>query len=312
MEHDDLPDEELADLEVPGDRDPDVPGTDPIDTPIIDPVDGDDEFELPDFRLPDGPDPDDGIEAPDLSEVVDDYNDGNAGDPAAPLAEPGAGAPVDLDLEGQIDVGDPGTGGAPGPEDIDLSLDPEADLDADPSVDVGADTDGDGDPDPVDLPLGEEEAFYEVAAGNAWVAGGLIAAGLAAIGASVPALLRLRRATPPDLAAHLDELGIDARVEHLDLTGLEELLRDQRTVLLSTDGSAGVEVDAVLELHAIDRAAGRLTVVDGSGGRSEVPLARFESAWADSANQVVLAAATAGGVALVPVVLGQPDLHALR
>ncbi|MEO6317374.1 MAG: hypothetical protein ABIP36_01190 [Acidimicrobiales bacterium] len=313
MENDDLPpDELLADLDLPIGDDLDADGRPNDDAPIVppiapplDPADADDLFELPELPdVPDRPAPDDGFPVPDLDEAAD-LDPGAAPAPAAELYAP---APVDLDLDGQLEGEAPGPGGAPAPDEIDLSLDPDADLDGDPTD--GADADGDADP--VDLPLADDQAFFEVAAGNAWVTGGLIAAGLVAIGASVPALARLGRATPPDLAAHLDELGIDARVEHLDVTGLEELLRDQRTVLLSTDGSAGVEVETVLELHAIDRIANRLTVVDGAGARSEVLLARFEAAWADSANQIVLATGTSTGVALVPVVLGRTDLQPVR
>ena len=43
------------------------------------------------------------------------------------------------------------------------------------------------------------------------------------------------------------------RVEHLDLVGLDELLARGGTVLLSTDGSAGVDQSAVVQVEGIDR-----------------------------------------------------------
>jgi hypothetical protein len=311
MEHDDLPpDELLADLEVSGGDQPEQPAA--TEGPIVPPVDLPDEgerFELPD--LPDLPDldgPDGDFDPPDVAEAVDLVDDLDPGQaPAAPEAT-APEAPVDLDLDGDLDAGEAGDA-PPAPGDVDLSLDPGEDAVDPDGTDGRAD---DGDAGPVDLSLTEDGSFLDVAAGNAWVTGGLIAAGLAALGASVPALLRLGRATPPDLAAHLDELGIDARVEHLDLTGLQELLDEGRPVLLSTDGTAGLEVDAVLQLQGIDRANDRLEVTAADGSRSSVPLAAFETAWSDSAHQVVVAAGGEGGVALVPVVLGQRDLEPAR
>jgi hypothetical protein len=311
MDHDDLtPDDLQADLEVSGGDQPDQPA--PIDDPVVPPVDLPDEgerFELPD--LPDLPDlegPDGDFDPPDMGgavDLVDELDPAPAPDvPDAPRPD----APVDLDLDGELDAGDVGDA-PPTPGEVDLSLDPSEDgLDPD-----GADGDLEvSDTGHVDLSLTEDASFLDVAAGNAFVTGGLIAAGLAAIGASVPALLRLRRVTPPDLAAHLDELGIDARVEHLDLTGLQELLEAGRPVLLSTDGSAGLDVEAVLQLRGIDRKGDRLDVTAADGVRSSVPLAAFEAAWSDSANQVVVASGGDDGVALVPVVLGRADLEPVR
>jgi len=306
MESDDLPpDDFLADLELPEVDDPAPPG--PVDDPVVPPVDLPDDFELPDVSVPDvGGDGED-FDPPALDGAVDlvDGLDADAA-PDAPDAAAPVDAPVDLDLDGDIDAGE-AAGSDPAPSgDVDLSLDPD---DGDLEADAG---DADDHPGAVDLSLADDGSFLDVAAGNAFVTGGLIAAGLAAIGASVPALLRLRRTTPPDLAAHLDELGIDARVEHLDLTGLQELLDAGRPVLLSTDGSAGLEVSAVLQLQGIDRANERLEVIGADGARSSVLLAAFETAWSDSAHQVVVAAGGEGGVALVPVVLGQADLEPAR
>lgn len=309
MDNDDLlPD----DFDPPGLDDLD-PGRDqPDDRPIVPPVEppgplvgDDDRIDIPDIPVPDLP-PREDFELPVLDEAIDLI--GEVDPDRSADGEPGESVDLQLDQPLEVDHGSPAaTEPRPG-ADVDLSLDPEHD-DLEPAPTEDAD-----DPDVVELPLpGQEPAYLEVAEGNAWLTNGLIAAGLVAIGAAAPTLARLRRATPPDLAAHLDGLGIDARVEHLDLTGLEELLRAGRTVLLSTDGSAGVDAAAVLLLRSIDRAEGRLLVVDGRGERASVELERFEAAWSDSANQVVLAAGSqGGGVALIPVVLGGADLLASR
>jgi hypothetical protein len=229
----------------------------------------------------------------------------------APPGAPDIDAPsVDLDLDEPLGSGglpDIGSDEAQVPE-VDLSLDPTDGTDLGDQAEPDDPLEFDQPPDGVELPGGLDLPFADA---NAWLTPGLVVAGAVAIGIAIPAALSRKRSAPVDFAAHLDELGIDARVEHLDLTGLEELLDEGRSVLLSTDGTAGVDADAVMSLRSVDRDAGRVHVADDLGTAYAVPLDRFEDAWADSANQVVTAANGEGRIALVPVVLERSDLALL-
>ncbi len=299
---------DLPDLDLPD------PEPDPVDSPL-DPYPTDpgplDLGELPDLpdHRPEGRGPE---SQPDRDDRRGDERDPRPDDRGGPGSQE---PPVALDLDEPITPAhtEPAASGA-----VDLSLDETATVPADtvdaPHQDAPPDEDPEaGSDDLVDLPLHADALTpLDVPAGNAALADELVAAGLLAIGATTAVLRRTRRSSPPDLVAHLDELGIDARVDHLDLTGIEELLAAGHTVLLSTDGSAGVDADAVVQVRSVDRADGTLQVLDGRGRRSTVGLDRFELAWADSANQVVVASGAGGGVALVPVVLGVGDLAPMR
>jgi hypothetical protein len=237
------------------------------------------------------------------------------------------GRAIDSGTESTIDAG-------PG-----ISLDTDAPLVADASqagqdggagVDLGTDPDGSVDPDgldplaadgPVDeggiaLPLddGSPLAPYVVAEGNGMLDDLVVAAGLSAIGAAaaIPVVRRVARAAPQDTVALLDSLGIDARVEHGDVVELEERLAAGGSVLLASDGSAGVDTDRVLHLDVVDREAGAVRLRDHRGRRRVVDLERFEAVWADSANQLIVAAGEGRSVVLLPLVLDDADLASTR
>lgn len=271
--------------------------------------------------------------------------------PGWPTVLPGLDLDLDLDVDlAQSGPGPDDTGPsdpdqmAPGPAaeargepillDVDEPLEARAGFGSDSGEhdDLGgysdaiadADTDAEGgdpsEPQPTDvevmLPLDDSAGLepYVVPDGNGLLDDVVVAAGLGSIGAAtlLPAMRRLRRPTPPDTVALLDSLGIDARVEHGDLATLEERLADGGAVMLATDGSAGVDAERVLHLRRIDRQAGRMHVTDAGGQARSVPLERFESAWADSANQLVVAAGDDGAVALLPVVIDGADLASGR
>ncbi len=314
MEPEDLP--ELPELPDLDDLRPE-PGPEPSEPePIVPPVDPD-------------PAPGDGLDLGGIDGLdLDQLGEWQPPEPQSPEPAPQGPQPIDGPApdEVHLDLEDPMSGGAPIepgrgdigalPDEIDLSLDPEDDasLTAEPPTDETA-----GDPgeqlsqDPgVQLPLDGADEALVVDPGNAWLAPGLVAAGALAIGLALPVLLTRRRSAPIDFAAQLDELGIDARVEHLDLTGLQDLLDEGRSVLLSTDGSAGVDATAVLQIRSLDRDAGELRVADQRNATYAVDLDRFEVIWSDSANQVVMATSDGGHVALVPVVLGDDDLEPSR
>jgi hypothetical protein len=149
----------------------------------------------------------------------------------------------------------------------------------------------------------------DVPSDNALLQPALITAALAVIGVAGGGVMgRIRNTTSsPDFVAALDQLGVDARVEHADLQDLHDRMAAGDRVLLATDGSAGVDPSAVVELAFIDETSGILEVTDRTGARRPIDLARFRTAWADSANEMVVASGAAGEqVALLPVVLDAP------
>jgi hypothetical protein len=325
MDPEDLPD--LGELD-----DIDLGGPDPSDepAPLVPPVEP--EPTTPDPTAPDPIDLGD-LDLPDLPDLPDrDWGGGPQGPspgdpPAGPPEDPGRvdpaapGPAIELDLDDSVfdapsphgaTAEQPGPGEAPA--EVDLSLDPDGGTLLVPEGDEPGDADASDSadlPEPIELPSDLDMGPYAVADANSWLTPGLVAAGVVALGLSASAFRRRERAAPVDFAAQLDELGIDARVEHLDLTGLEELLAQDRSVLLSTDGTAGVDVGAVVALRSVDREGERVVVSDDRGSTFSVELDTFEAAWADSANQVVVAAdGVERGVALVPVTLLGEDLVA--
>lgn len=320
---------------------------DPTDDPSMpDPVDADDFSAAPTPDLPNidpvelAPEPAPVFDAPDLSGLQDlpsldpDPDWDQPDDPqqidspprlvpeqSAPTQDPGVDLGVDAEQPADVqDLSTPDLGHQEGPDLVDLQLEEPLsrggdDLDQGP----GFDLDADGDPPDLDdgiqlsgdLDLDGAETT-RILDGNAWIGPGIVAVGAAAIGLSGRIARRFGRSTPNELSAELEELGIDARVEHLDLTGLEELLADGRSVLMSTDGSAGVDEDAVLRLRSLERLERYIVVTDRRGRSFSVDLDRFEAAWSDTANQVVVAANQEARVALVPVVLGHGDLVSAR
>jgi hypothetical protein len=239
--------------------------------------------------------------------VLDDPPAGPVGDAA------GAPEPISLDL-GDAPSAD-GPDGDAGADDQAIHLD--GDLDEPTSRDhpgTASDSDGSDDEKPTDAveltvdavpPAGE----LQLAEDNGLLRPALVAAALAAIGAGAAAgrLLGGRwssASNPPDLTAALDQLGLDARVEHADLRELRDRMADGHRVLLSTDGTAGVDVDAVVEVVRIDESAGVVEVVGRSGARGSHHLDELLAAWDESANQLVVATGTEGTVVLLPVVLG--------
>lgn len=103
-------------------------------------------------------------------------------------------------------------------------------------------------------------------------------------------------------AALLEHYGIDAHVEHGDLSSLDRYLHEGRSIILAVDADElyGVDDDAAkddrraehaLVLSRIDQEAGVAVLQDPAnpfGDGYEVSLAALEDAWADSANGMVV------------------------
>jgi hypothetical protein len=105
-----------------------------------------------------------------------------------------------------------------------------------------------------------------------------------------------------DGAAALEHYGIDAHVEHGNVSSLDRYLEEGRSIILSVDADelAGQDDDSspaertadhALVLSAIDEDAGVAILQDPANPRGdgfEVSLADLEDAWADSANGMVV------------------------
>lgn len=147
----------------------------------------------------------------------------------------------------------------------------------------------------VDLPLGS------ISWDEPWLAA-LDAIGVdAAVLDSVPGLwdddevLDARR-----VAAILDASGRDARVEHLDLAGLQQLLdADLEVVVSGSDGTSMLVV-------AIDDAGGQLLIVRPDAGDQVLAadLDAFVRAWDATANEALLTGAGTGTGAIALATAG--------
>ena len=184
-----------------------------------------------------------------------------------------------LAAEAPDDVSD---GGGAGP--IDLSDDP------------GASDDG-----PPPPGLADEPPWGLVPSDNGAV--GSAALGLALAGLDLGALPDEESAADaPATVAVLEALGATARVEHGALDDLTSCLERGGTVLLTgTDGGPG---RPALALVSVDAQRGVVVVRPAEAGSVpvEVPVARFQQAWDDTAAQMVVAGED-GGTVLLPVTL---------